>query len=316
MSDVGLIRLGTRGSKLALWQADWATNALQSHFPGLRVERVVIRVESDRQPDRPIPEIGERGIFTRDIEQALLEGRIDVAVHSLKDLPSEGVPGLAVVATSPREDPRDALLTLDGRALNDLRPGAVVGTSSLRRCALVRESRPDLSVRPIRGNIDTRLRKLYDHEYDAVVMAAAALNRLQEAVPAQLLDSEHWIPAVAQGIIGIQARSEDERIGGVLARICDPESFLCARIERLFLQSLGGGCSVPVGGLATLHSERVTLRAFVGSPDGERTLRTEGTVSVVEADRLGGSVAEALREQGAESILAKLRASVPIVRGE
>ncbi|MDP9352861.1 MAG: hydroxymethylbilane synthase [Chloroflexota bacterium] len=316
MSDVGLIRLGTRGSKLALRQADWATNAVQSHFPGLRVERVVIRVESDRQPDRSIPEIGERGIFTRDIESSLLEGRIDIAVHSLKDLPSEDVPGLSVVATSPREDPRDALLTLDGRALEDLRPGAVVGTSSLRRCALVLESRPDLSVRPIRGNIDTRLRKLYDHEYDAVVMAAAALNRLHEAVPAQLLDSEHWIPAVAQGIIGIQARSEDRGIGGMLARISDPEAFLCARIERLFLQSLGGGCSVPVGGLATLRSERVTLRAFVGSPDGERTLRAERTVSVVEADRLGGSVAEALREQGAESILAKLRASVPIVRGE
>lgn len=316
MGDLGRIRLGTRGSKLALWQAQWVEGELCKRFPDLQIERVVIRVESDRQPEVPIAAIGDRGIFTKDIELALLEGRIDAAVHSLKDLPSEDALGLAVVATSPREDPRDALLTLDGRSLLELQPGAIVGTSSLRRCALVLEARPDVSVRPIRGNIDTRLRKLYSGEYDAVVMAAAALNRLEENVPAHLLDSDQWVPAVAQGIVGVQASTDDGRTRSLLAAISDDESMLCARVERDFLRSLDGGCSVPVGGIASVQGDKVRLRAFAGTPDGVRTVRTSRKVGRSEAAVLGGQVAAAMREQGADSILADLRAAVPIVRGD
>ena len=309
------IRLGTRGSKLALWQTDWVARELQRRFPELEVERVVIRVESDRQPDIPITELGARGVFTRDIEVALLEGRIDAAVHSLKDLPSEDAPGLEIAAASPREDPRDALLTLDGRALHDLPKGAVVGTSSLRRRALLCEARPDLRVEPIRGNIDTRIRKLHDGEYDAVVMAAAALERLQDPTPALPLDVDLWVPAVAQGIIGVQARAGDAETKDMLAAVSDADAMLRASIERAFLRSLGGGCSVPVGGHATLRGGTVTLTGFVGAPDGRRTLRVTREAPATRADSLGREVAEELVAQGAREILDALRAEAPIARG-
>lgn len=309
------IRLGTRGSRLALWQTAWVEAALRARFPGCEVEQVVIRVESDRQPEVPITAMASRGVFTRDIEVALLEGRIDAAVHSLKDLPSEDTPGLSLVATSPREDPRDALLTVDGRAFQELRRDAVVGTSSLRRAALVRETRPDLNVEPIRGNIDTRLHKLRTGNYDAIVMAAAALNRLQESIPACPLPADSWVPAVAQGIIGVQARSDDEAVIAGLSAISDEASMLCASVERSFLRSLGGGCSVPVGGHATLVDGMVRLTGFVGSPDGQRALRLVEEVPVSEAAGLGPKVARALAERGAGAILDDLRIAVPIVRG-
>jgi hydroxymethylbilane synthase len=309
------IRLGTRGSKLALWQAEWVERELRRRHSGVAIEIVVIRVESDRQPDVPITAMNSRGIFVRDIEVALLEGRIDAAVHSLKDLPSEDAPGLEIVAASPREDPRDALLTLDGAGLAELRPGAFVGTSSLRRTALVHEARRDLAVLPIRGNVDTRLRKLRAGEYDAIVMAAAALNRLSRDTPAQLLPPDVWVPAVAQGIIGVQARAGDTEMAELLSAVSDPGSELCARVERSFLRSLGGGCSVPVGGLATLHDGSVSLTGFVGSPDGERTLRASRTLPVERAHELGHAVAGELASAGGDRILGRLQAEVPIVRG-
>lgn len=310
------IRLGTRGSALALWQTAWVSDALRARFPDVGVETVVIRVESDRQPELPITAMASRGVFTRDIEVALLEGRIDAAVHSLKDLPSEDAPGLAVVATSPREDSRDALLTPDGRGLMDLPPGAVVGTSSLRRTALLREARPDLSVLPIRGNIDTRIRKLREGEYDAVVMAAAALNRLEESVPARPLSPDEWVPAVAQGVIGVQARETDAELAAMLGEISDREAMLCASIERSFLRALRGGCSVPVGGLAMLEGGVATLHAFVGSPDGGRALRLRRSAPLAGTRGLGREVASELMLRGAGEILDGLRATVPIVRGE
>ena len=310
------LRVGTRGSRLALWQAEWATEQLARRHPRLELERVVIRVESDRRPDVPITAMDARGIFTSDIELALLEGRIDLAVHSLKDLPSEDAAGLVVAAASPREDPRDVLLAADGRGLDHLARGARVGTSSLRRTALLRERRPDLAVAPLRGNIDTRLRKLRVGEYDAIVMAAAALRRLDEAVPAQPLPPEWWIPAVAQGIIGIQARAGDERVLGLLRDVGDAEAMFCASVERAFLHSLGGGCSVPVGGLATLADGVVELRAFVGSAAGGRVLRVVRRSPVGESERLGPRVAAALRALGADTILEDLRRSVPLVGAE
>jgi len=310
------IRLGTRGSRLALWQTAWVEAALWAHFPECEIEQVVIRVESDRQPEAPITAMASRGVFTRDIEVALINGRIDAAVHSLKDLPSEDTPGHSVVATSPREDPRDALLTVDGARLHDLPRAAVVGTSSLRRASLIREARPDLRVLPIRGNIDTRIRKLRAGEYGAIVMAAAALNRLHESIPAQLLSVDSWVPAVAQGIIGVQARSDDAAVVAMLVAISNEEAMLCASVERSFLRSLGGGCSVPVGGYAELQNGVVQLTGFVGSPDGRRTLRLGEQVPVASASTLGPKVARALTRQGADAILDELRIAVPILRGE
>ncbi len=311
-----VIRVGTRGSNLARWQTAWAMQQLRQNFPEVELEEVIIRVESDRQPDAPITSMSSRGVFTRDIEVALLSGSIDVAVHSLKDLPSEDAPGLVVAAVSPREDPRDALLTADGITLDRLPHGAVVGTSSVRRSALLLEARPDLRVEPLRGNIDTRLRKLMSGEYDAIVMAAAALRRLDRDVPAQPLPSETWVPAVAQGVIGIQCRSGDEDLRKMLEMINNAEADYCASLEREYLRSLGGGCSVPVGGLATVDEGGVTLRAFVGSPDGRRCFRVVRTAARAAGDGLARQVARDLMELGGSEVLAGLRARVPIVAAE
>lgn len=308
-----VLRIGTRGSALALWQARWAADVLRARFPGLRVELVVIRVESDRQPEAPIPEIGTRGVFTRDIELALLEGRIGAAVHSLKDLPSADTPGLALAAAGPRDDPRDALVTPNGARLEDLPPGARVGTSSLRRAALLREARPDLAVEPIRGNIGTRLRKLREGRYDAIVMALAALHRLDEAVPAVPFDPASWIPAVAQGVIGVQARVDDAFVTGMLGAISDADAMLVSTVERGFLAALGGGCSVPVGGYATARGDAVTLRGFVGAADGTRALRAVRTLPIARARELGPLLGADLRRDGADEILAALRKGTPLL---
>lgn len=308
------LKIGTRGSKLALWQAEWVRRELQKERPHVSSELIVIRTESDRQPDAPITSMDSRGVFTRDIEVALLTGKIDLAVHSLKDLPSEDSPGLIIAATSPREDARDVLVSRAGEGLEGLPGGAVVGTSSLRRCSLVKAARADVSVRPIRGNIETRLRKLRGGEYDAIVIAAAAINRLDLDLRPQFLDPDTWVPAVAQGIIGVQARADDGELRDMLATISDPESWLCARVERSFLRSLGGGCSVPVGGLATTDGESVTLRGFVGAPDGTQTLRLQGTAPINAADGLGVQVATGLVAGGGGRILEALRERVPLLR--
>ncbi|MDQ3855866.1 MAG: hydroxymethylbilane synthase, partial [Chloroflexota bacterium] len=308
-----VLRVGTRGSPLARWQAGWLRTELERTAPDLGVELVVIRTESDRQPDLPITELGTRGVFTRDLEVALLEGRIDVAVHSLKDLPSEEPPGLLLAATSPREDPRDALLTLDGRSLADLPPGSRLGTSSLRRTALARATRPNVRVEPLRGNIDTRLRKLHAGDYDAIVMALAALRRLGRVVPYTPLDPAEWVPAVAQGIIGLQARTDDVVTLELLRQVNDAESFACASAERGVLRSLGGGCSVPVGALATLENGSLTLRALVAAADGSRILRAARTLPVERSRELVAHVVEDLQSQGAGQVLAGLRAEVPLL---
>lgn len=314
-----VVTIGTRGSELALRQVEWLRNAVARRFPEVEICVLVIRTESDRQPDTPITSMDARGVFTRDIELALGHGKIDAAVHSLKDLPSEDVPGLVLAATSPREDPRDVLLTRDGTRLDDLSPDAVVGTSSLRRCALLREARPDLRVRPIRGNVDTRLRRLQSGQYDAIVMAAAAINRLEIRAAGQILDPPTWVPAVAQGIIGVQARADDEELLSMLSAVSDTESMSCARVERAFLRSLEGGCSVPVGGLSARRGDSVSLTGFVGSPDGERVVRLTRSAMVKvgddqAAETLGRVVARELLSQGGDRILEELRERMPLLR--
>lgn len=309
------IRIGTRGSALALWQTEWLVGQLRTAHPEVHPEVVVIRVQSDRDPETPIPAMGGRGVFTGDIEQALLEGRIDAAVHSLKDLPSETDTRLALAATSPRDDPRDVLLTTQGLALGELRAGSTVGTSSVRRQALLRHARPDCATRPLRGNIDTRVRKLLDGDYDAVVMAAAAVNRLGLAVPSVPLEPDLWVPAVSQGTIGVQSRADDLYVMGLLAGVSDAESLLTARAERELLRLLGGGCSVPLGALAEPDGELLQIRALVAAPDGSAVIRAVVQGRADEPEALAEAAARELARQGAVEIIRTLRETVPLLQG-
>lgn len=311
------IRIGTRGSKLALYQANWVRDQLLARFPDLRVELVVIRTESDRKPESNLASLDTRGVFTRDIESALLAGEIDVAVHSLKDLPTDMSQYLCIAATGPRADARDFLVTHVGSSsmsdamLSDLPEGAVVGTSSMRRSSLLRAERPDFTVLPLRGNIDTRLRKLESGEYDAIVMAGAALDRLGLSVRAVPLDPHRWVPAVAQGIIGVQAHIRDREILAMLDEISDPDSMLAATVERDLLRAVGGGCSVPVGGYGVISGDDFHLTGFVGSPDGTRVIYASRTSARSQAATLGEALAADLRSKGADAILAELQVSVP-----
>ncbi len=321
------IRIGTRGSTLALWQAQWLMDSLKRASRRASCEVVVIQTQSDRDQRTPLERMGATNVFTREIEQALLAGEIDVAVHSLKDLSSEMPKGLVLAATSPREDARDALVTRDGRGLEDLPRGAVVGTSSLRRRSLLLHARPAARVEPLRGNIETRLRKLEQGDYDAIIMAHAALQRLGLDVPCVTLDPTIWVPAAGQGIIGVQARAGDDELLDLLGRVSNPASMWCAQVERGLLRALGGGCTVPVGAHAIFHRHRkswrgraprergqpitdddlVSLYGFVGSPDGRRALYSSAAANEPASDMLVRGIAADLKKQGADDVLALLR---------
>lgn len=312
---MGTLRIGTRGSALALWQTDWLVRRLSGAYPELSAAVEVIRVQSDRQPETPIPAMDGRGVFTHDIEQALLDGGIDVAVHSLKDLPSVNDPRLTLAAVSPREDPRDVLVTLNGAALSALPAASRVGTSSLRRQALVRHARPDCSVLPLRGNIDTRLRKLRAGEYDAIVMAGAAVRRLNLDAAVAPFPVESWVPAVSQGIIGVQARAADHEVVRMLACIGDPTAMVMARAEREVLRLMGGGCTVPLGALASVDGRSLRLAALVAAPDGSRVVTASAEGSSERPEDAAATVAAILKASGAEEILSRLRESVPLMQG-
>jgi hydroxymethylbilane synthase len=293
-----MLAIGTRGSQLALRQARWVAERLAEAGEPSRLE--IIRTTGDKIADAPLARIGGKGLFTKEIEEALLEGRIDLAVHSLKDLPTELPAGLRLAAVPPREDPRDALV---GARLADLPEGARVGTSSLRRSAQLRALRPDLRIEPVRGNLDTRLRKLEEGRYDALVMAAAGLKRMgwQERI-SEYLPAEWICPAPGQGALAIETRADGEA-----ARICSALEDAAARAEvtaeRAVLAGLGGGCQVPVGAYAEFREGRLAIRAAVISPDGSRVIRAEAQGSAAQAAELGGELARRLLERGARAVL-------------
>lgn len=291
--------IGSRGSQLALWQSRWVAARLAAL--GVATEIEIIKTTGDKITDVPLAKVGAKGLFTKELEEALAERRIDLAVHSLKDMPTEPPDGLMLAAVPEREDPRDAIV---GARLTDLAAGACVGTSSLRRAAQLRGLRPDLRIEPVRGNLDTRLRKLDEKQYDAIVLAAAGLRRLGwgERI-AELLDPAVMCPAVGQGALAIETRNGDDAAAAVCACLTHADTLACVEAERAVLRALGGGCQVPIGAHAVIENARLRIRAVVASPDGTRLFAHHSEGDPAEAASLGDALAKRLLEQGALQIL-------------
>jgi hydroxymethylbilane synthase len=297
--------IATRGSALALWQAEHVKARVGAVAPGVAVELLIIKTSGDAILDVPLSKVGGKGLFVKEIEEALLDRRADLAVHSMKDVPADLAPGLALVASSTRESPWDALCTRDGRGLDDLAQGAVVGTSSLRRQCQLLARRPDLQVRMLRGNVPTRVAKMEAGDYDAVVLAAAGLRRLGlEAKISQVLPPEISLPAVAQGVLGIETRAGDDAVIAVArAAIHDEAEARRVAAERSFLARMGGSCHTPLAAHARDDGGAIVVDALCGTPDGARVLRAQVRGAPAEAERLGEAAADELLAQGAAAIV-------------
>ncbi len=295
-----VLRLGTRGSPLALTQARMvqAAVAQANGFDPERIEIVVIRTTGDRIQDRPLSEAGGKGLFTKEIEEALLDGRIDLAVHSSKDMPTALPDGLTLSTFLPREDVRDALISPKAGSLDALPKGAVIGTVSLRRQAMLKRLRPDLEIAILRGNVETRLRKIAEGEADATLLALAGLKRLGLADKAtQVLDTDAFLPAVGQGAVGIETRASDRATLALLAPVNHADTATALACERAFLAVLDGSCRTPIGGHAGVSGDRVTFRGIVLRPDGSDALETSRSGTVAEAAALGADAGRELRER-------------------
>lgn len=301
------LRMGSRGSPLALAQSREVAAALEAAHPGLRVDLTVIRTSGDRIQDVPLATVGGKGLFVKEIEESLLAGRIELAVHSMKDLPALLPPGLALGAITAREEGGDVLVAREARSLEDLPPGARVGTSSLRRQAQLLHCRPDLCMVPLRGNVDTRLRRLTEGTLDAIVVAAAGLKRLgvkpAGAIPLPL---EVSLPAPGQGALGLEIREADRATAAVVAVLEDGASRIAVTAERAFLRRLGGSCNVPIAAYGTVRGDLLTLTGLVASPDGKALVRDTLPGAAREAESLGTALAERLLAQGADRILREL----------
>jgi hydroxymethylbilane synthase len=294
------LRIGSRGSQLALWQAHHISALLRER--GHEVELEIIKTTGDKITDVALAEVGTKGMFTKEIEEALAEGRVDLAVHSLKDLPTELSTGFEIAAVTRRENPRDVLCSRKFKSIDDLAQGARVGTSSLRRQAQLKAVRRDLDIHPLRGNVDTRLRKLEAGEYDAIILAAAGLNRLGKTeLVKQVIPAEIMCPAAGQGALGIEIRAGDAATRQHLAFLDDAAARATTTCERALLNKLGGGCQVPIGASAEVRNGRLHLEAIVADPDGSKVLREsrEGTDPV----QLGESVGDILLQRGGDAIL-------------
>ncbi len=305
----GVIRVGTRASALAMAQARWVTGELTRRHPGLKCILVRVKTQGDAVRDRPLDQLGGLGAFAKELEQALLEGRIDLAVHSLKDLPTQLAPGLTLAAVPARGDPRDALAASPGTTLASLPGGAVVATGSLRRRAQLQRRRPDLDYRPIRGNLPTRLARLADGRAAAVVLAVAGLERLELSRRiAEVLDPAVCLPAVGQGALGVEIRTDDRRLGELKSALDHPPSSQACRAERSFLLRLGGGCSLPVGALARVEGQGLVLEGVVVAPDGGGLVRRARRGTARDPEGLGEALAEEMLAAGGAEILKGLTA--------
>jgi hydroxymethylbilane synthase len=299
------VRIGTRGSALALAQSNWVKAQLEEHDPGVHVELQVIKTSGDRFTDVPIQSLGNKGAFTKEIEEALLRGEIDFAVHSMKDLPTRLPDGLMIAAVPKREDPSDVLVTRGKRTLHDLAPGTTIGTGSLRRRAQLLHHRPDLSITGVRGNLDTRLRKLDDGQVDALVMAAAGLKRIGRAdVISEILPDHICVSAVAQGALAIESRERDT-VRERLQFLHDAATSAEIVAERALLDCLGGGCHVPIGARATARGGELKIIGVVASSDGRRLCRAQIAGPAERAAELGRNLASELLAQGADTLLAQ-----------
>jgi len=299
--------IGTRGSKLALWQAEWVRSALKQGFPGVAVELSVIKTQGDKILDVPLAKVGGKGLFVKEIEEALLNGKADVAVHSMKDMPSEIPAALVIGAVPERETPTDVLIARDGLPLKEIPAGGVIGTSSLRRAAQLRHLRPDLKVVPVRGNVETRIRKLDTDQLAAIVLAAAGLKRLGlEHRVTEHLDDESMLPAVGQGALCIEIRDKDPCVGPMVATLDHPATRTVVSGERAFLKRLQGGCQVPVAGHGRLDGAHFTLTGLVADVDGGTVIKHRLSGPASSAERIGIELAEILLDRGADKILKNL----------
>jgi hydroxymethylbilane synthase len=298
------LTIGSRGSKLALVQANWVKTRLEAARPELKVGIEIIKTSGDVFLDAPLSQIGGKGLFTKEIEDALLEGKIDLAVHSLKDLPTVLPAGLTLAAVSPREDVRDAFLSRDYLSLTSLPKGARVGTSSLRRQSQLLRLRRDLDVANLRGNLDTRIRKLDEKQYDAILLACAGLDRLgyQHRI-AERISIRQLCPAVGQGALGIETREADVRTRQWLQCLHHPPTHFAVTAERAFLGRLGGGCQVPIAGHAWIEGSRLEMLGVVASADGQEYFRDQASAPTEQAEELGSQLAERILSTGASKIL-------------
>ncbi len=304
------IRIATRESLLALWQAEYVATALKNAHPGLEVELVKMKSQGDKILDTPLAKIGGKGLFVKELEEGMLRGSADIAVHSMKDVPMELPEGLHLPVICPREDPRDAFVSNSCSNFDELPQGAVVGTSSLRRQAQLLMKRPDLTIKFLRGNVQTRLRKLDDGEYDAIILASAGLKRLElgERIT-QTLDIDIILPAVGQGAVGIETRADDDEVNLLLAPLNDPRTQARVLAERAMNRTLEGGCQVPIAGYAELDHGVIVLQGLVGSVDGKRIVRGNVSGYPENAEELGTALGEDLLARGADEILAEVYAS-------
>ncbi|MBF0095823.1 MAG: hydroxymethylbilane synthase [Magnetococcales bacterium] len=301
------LKIGTRGSALALWQAEWVRSLLRANQPDLTIELVIIKTQGDKILDVPLAKVGGKGLFVKELEEALLAGEIDLAVHSMKDMPALLPDGLALTTILEREDPRDVLLSTRHASLQALPPGAKVGSSSLRRQSQLLHLRPDLQILSLRGNVNTRIQKLVEGQFDAIVLAAAGVKRLQLTQHVvEYLDPTQVIPANGQGAIGIEARQDDLRLLKLLAPLNHPPTWICVSAERAFLATLEGGCQVPIAGHATLDGQQLQLTGRIASLDGSTLLTQSRRGSQEDPISLGKELAQQLLAQGGKQILQQI----------
>ena len=308
----GPIKIGTRGSKLALWQAGWVKSILEKKFPQTLIELIIIKTQGDKILDVPLAKVGGKGLFVKEIEQALLTRRIDIAVHSMKDMPADIPQGLCIGAIPERENPLDVFISSNGAGFNELAGGSVIGTSSLRRSAQLRHARPDMVIEPIRGNLDTRLKKLESENFDALVLAAAGVKRLNlEHKITEYLDPEFMLPAIGQGALCIEIRKDDSTVGPLVAALDHAPTRTAVAGERAFLNRLEGGCQVPIAGHGRISENQFTLTGLVAEVDGTRVIRGEKSGPPDSSETSGIELAEELLARGADKILEKLKSIPP-----
>jgi len=306
------LRIATRKSPLALWQANHVRDALLARNPGLEIELLTMTTQGDKILDTPLAKVGGKGLFVKELELGMLEGRADLAVHSMKDVPVEFPNGLGLAAVLPREDPRDALISNKFSSIDELPQGARVGTSSLRRQCQLRARRPDLEVLDLRGNVNTRLQKLDDGHYDAILLAAAGVRRMGwEARITELLAPEQFLPAIGQGAIGIEIRIDDARTRELVAALNESETATRITAERALNEALQGGCQVPIAGYAEIGHGVILLRALVGRPDGSELVQGVISGKPEDAAELGKVLADDLLARGAREILDAVYAETP-----
>ena len=302
-----LLRIATRTSPLAMWQAEHVASRLQELYPDLQVEMVGMVTRGDKILDSPLSKIGGKGLFVKELEVGMLEGTADIAVHSMKDVPMEFPEGLHLPVVLQREDPRDAFVSNRYQTLDELPEGAIVGTSSLRRQTQIRAKYPHLQIRDLRGNVNTRLAKLDNGDYDAIILAAAGLIRLNfQARITAYLSTEQSLPAIGQGAIGIECRQHDARIENLLAPLSHEATQLCVRAERAMNQRLNGGCQIPVAGFAEIQGNELRMRGLIGYPDGSQVFYCEQMGDLNHPEALGIAIAEDLLTQGGAAVLQTL----------